>query len=255
MATTAHERIDVPTTLILGATSGIAQAVCRQLALRGERLFLVARDAHRLQAAAADLGLRGADIAGILAADLDRIDGHTDLLDEAWRALGTVDLVLVAHGVLGDQGACEADPARAQAVLDTNLGRTAVLLLHLTNRLQAQGSGTLAVISSVAGERGRASNYVYGAGKAGLTALLSGLRARLAPAGVRVVTVKPGPVATAMLADRPHPPLTADPDTVARGLLRGLARGCHTIWLPGIWRWIMLVIRLLPERMFMKLKF
>lgn len=246
---------DFERALVLGANSGIARALCRELAGRRATLFLVARDEAALAANAADLELRGARVAGTAVADLDESGTHGALLDGAFEALGTVDLVLVAHGVLGEQEACEADPGLALAVLQTNLGHTAVLLLHLAKRLEARGHGTLAVLSSVAGERGRRSNFVYGASKAGLTALLSGLRARLAPAGVRVVTVKPGPVDTPMLAGRPRSPLTASPDSVARALLHGLARGQHTIWLPGYWRWIMLVIRLLPERVFMKLKF
>lgn len=242
------------TVLIIGATSGIARAVGRELAQRNSRLFLVARDEAALEAEAADLGLHGATIAGTAVADLDHTNGHPGLVETAFAALGTVDLVLVAHGVLGEQEACEREPDRALSVLQTNLSATAVLLLHLANRLEAQGSGTLAVLSSVAGERGRRSNFVYGASKAGLSALLSGLRARLAPAGVRVVTVKPGPVDTPMLAGRPGGPLTARPGPVARSLLRGLERGGHTLFVPGYWRWIMLVIRLLPERVFMRLK-
>lgn len=240
--------------LVIGATSGIARAVGRELAAGNGRLFLVARDGPALEAEAADLGLHGATIAGTAVADLDHTDLHPGLVDTAFAALGRVDLVLVAHGVLGEQSACEQEPERALAVLQTNLSATAVLLLHLANRLEAQGGGTLAVLSSVAGERGRRSNFVYGASKAGLSALLSGLRARLAPAGVRVVTVKPGPVDTPMLAGRPAGLLTARPGPVARGIVRGLERGCHTIWVPGFWRWIMIVIRLLPERVFMRLR-
>ncbi|MCA9782740.1 MAG: SDR family oxidoreductase [Candidatus Cloacimonetes bacterium] len=241
--------------LILGASSGIAQAFGRLLAERGVTLYLLARDPRKLEAVSADLSARGASLAGTEVLDLNLHAEHAAMLERAWAALGQVDLVLVAHGMLGDQAACEADPALALELMRTNYAATGVLLLHLATRLEAQGRGQLAVLSSVAGERGRRSNYIYGSSKAGLSALLSGLRARLAPAGVQVVTVLPGPVRTAMLAGRPLPPLTVEPELVARQLLRGLERGAHTLWLPPKWRAIMAVIRALPEAIFMKLKF
>jgi hypothetical protein len=175
------------------------------------------------------------------------------LFNAVERHLGSPEIVLVAHGTLPDQMVCETDLAAMRMAFEVNGLATMTLLMLLAARLERQGHGTLAVISSVAGDRGRRSNYVYGASKAGLNTFLQGLRARLGPAGVNVLTVKPGFVDTPMTDAFEKGLLWVQPDTVARGIHGAIAKGRSEIYLPGFWRWIMLVLRLLPERIFMRL--
>lgn len=234
--------------LVLGATSAIAQEAARLYAARGAALFLVARNAERLQAVADDLRVRGASVATAVA-DLDDPAVHEQLLQGALP----LDIVLLAHGVLGDAQEVDRDAPAAEAVLRTNLVGPVLLLNRAARLLEAQGRGTIVALSSVAGDRGRASNAVYGASKAGLSAFLSGLRNRLSPAGVRVVTVKPGFVDTPMTARLPKNPLYSSPRRVARDLVRAVDRERDVVYTPWWWRWIMLVVRLVPERVFKRL--
>lgn len=240
--------------LILGATSAIAQECAKLFAARGDSLALVGRNTERLGAIAADLKVRGARevIARVL--DLNDLAAHDALISEAQTALGGLDVALIAHGTLGDQKACEQHFAQAERELRTNFLSAASLLTVLANRFEAQRSGALAVISSVAGDRGRQSNYVYGTAKAALTAFTSGVRNRLAPSGVSVLTVKPGFVDTPMTAAFPKNKLFVGPDRIARGIVQGIDRGKDVIYLPGFWRLIMFLIRSVPERLFKRLK-
>lgn len=240
--------------LIVGATSALAQAAARRLADAGERLFLVGRTPEKLDAVAADLRVRGGDVAGATVVDLSQSDGHEPLVREAIEALGGLDVVLVAHGVLGDQQAAEASYRDAEAILRTNFLSIVSLLTPVANLFEAQKSGTIAVISSVAGDRGRASNYVYGASKGGLDVFLDGLRHRLHASGVRVVSIRPGPVDTPMTAHMKKGPLMAEPDVVGRGIVEALDGGADVVYLPGIWRWIMLMIRSMPRAVFHRTK-
>jgi short-subunit dehydrogenase len=241
--------------VIFGATSAVAQALGRRLAAAGAGLYLVARHAERLEAVAADLALRGGRVVGRAVADLDDLAGHAALLDQAWRALGGVDLVVVAQGVLPDQAACERDPALAAAALHANFTAPALLAQAAALRLAAAGSGgTVVAISSVAGDRGRQSNYVYGAAKGGLSTFLSGLRNRVFRDGVAVVTVKPGFIDSPMTAHLPKNALYASPDAVAGLILAGAARGRDVVYAPSFWRLVMLVIRHLPEAAFKRLR-
>ncbi len=232
--------------LIVGATSAIAQATARRLAARGDRLFLAARDAARLRALAAELGDAVIGTAPFVAEDTA---AHAGLVDAAAEALGGLDAVLVAHGLLGDQLASEADFAIADAILRTNLNDTVALLIPVANRLERQGQGTLAVITSVAADRGRPRNYTYGAAKGALNVYLQGLRTRLGPA-VQVVTLKVGPTDSPMTEGHPRNALFATPDEVARGIERALDRGAGTYYVPPRWRPLMAIIRRLPERVF-----
>jgi len=238
--------------VILGATSAIAQHVARLYAEQGASLFLVARNPDRLAAVAADATARGATQVETAVSDLDDFDGHPRLFDRAEAALGPPDVVLVAHGVLGSR---EAGPEEAEAILRTDLVSPTSLLLHAARRMEERRGGTLAALSSVAGDRGRAANPVYGAAKAGLTGLLSALRQRLSPAGVSVLTVKPGFVDTPMTAHIPAMPFAVGPDRVAKDIVRAIERGADVVYTPPIWRLVMLVVRLLPERLFKKLAF
>jgi hypothetical protein len=244
-----------PRVLIIGATSAIAQALARRLALRAARFVLVARDAARLAHNADDLRVRGAVDVRTLRLDALHTAAHAAMVDEAFAAFAGFDVVLLAHGVLPDQPACEASVDAALASFDLNARSVLALLTAIAPRLQAQRSGVLAIIASPAGERGRQSNYVYGAAKAAVIALASGLRHKLAGSGVRVLTIQPGFVDTPMTAAMAKSgPLWATPDRVAADIERALNAGVNgTLYTPWFWRWIMLVIRLVPERLFKRL--
>jgi short-subunit dehydrogenase len=239
--------------VVLGATSGIAEACCRLWAERGDSLYLVARSADKLSAVASDMRVRGAASVHTSVADLDDTAGHPELLAHAINALGGLDVALLALGVLGDQASAERGFGEAQQILQTNLVAPASLLTWLGNYCAQRHGGTLAVLSSVAGERGRKSNYVYGSSKAGLTAFTDGLRNRIDREGVRVMTIKPGPVKTAMTAGMKGSGGFADVDAVAATLVKAIDKGTDVVYVPGKWRVIMAVIRAVPERIFKKL--
>ena len=239
--------------LIIGATSAIAEATARILAARGDSLYLVARNQARLSAVAADLTVRGSPRVGSEVLDANDVAGHEAMLARAESFLGGYDTVLIAHGTLSDQKACEASVDLTLREINTNGLSVVALLTRLANRLAQQRAGTIAVISSVAGDRGRSSNYVYGSAKALVTAFLSGLRQRLAKTGVNVVTIKPGFVDTPMTAAFPKGPLWARPEAVAQGIVKAMDRHSNTVYLPGFWWAIMFIIRSIPERVFLRL--
>ncbi len=236
--------------LVLGATSAIAQAWMRLLAPLGTRFFLVARNAERVQAVADDLRTRGAAAVSVEALDLDRTEEHTYMLERAARVLGRIDCALIAPGVLGEQSVADRDFAYAEMLLRTNLVSAVSLATWLANYFDAQGQGTLAAISSVAGDRGRWKNCVYGAAKAGLNAYMDGLRNRLARRGVQVLTIRPGFVATPMTAHMPQGPLFATPERVAADIERAIEQRRRILYTPGFWRWVMLAVRAIPGRIF-----
>lgn len=242
--------------VIFGATSAIAEATARLWVERGASLFLVGRNAEKLQAIAADLQVRAAanQKIGMLAADMNDGARHPELIAAAALALGGMDVALIAHGTLPDQQACEESVAATFAEIQTNVLSTISLLTLLANRFEAEKQGAIAVISSVAGDRGRQSNYVYGAAKGMVTIFLQGLRNRLAKTGVKVVTIKPGFVDTPMTAGfEKKGVLWASPKQIARGIVRALATGRNEVYLPWFWRWIMLMIRHIPERIFKRM--
>ncbi len=238
--------------LILGATSAIAQAAARIWAKRGDHLFLVARNGKRLSAVAEDLTARGAKVI-TLAQDLDDSSQHEALIENAAIAMGEFDAVLLAQGVLGDPKDTDRDPAAAERVLRTNLVAPVQLLTLVAQRLRS--GACIAVLSSVAGDRGRAKNGVYGASKAGLDAFLSALRQRLRERGVKVLTLKPGFVDTPMTAGVPKSPLFSSAASVGRGVVRAIDRKRDVAYLPFWWRWVMAAVRALPESFFKRLKF
>lgn len=240
--------------LIIGATSAIAEATARRYAARGAKLFLVARDPTRLGDMAADLRVRGAVDIGKTTLDVNQLDAHAKVLDQAWASLGKVDVVLIAHGTLPDQAACEQSVDEAIAEFTTNGTSTIALMTALSTRLEAQRSGVLVVISSVAGDRGRQSNYLYGAAKAAVSTFASGLRQRLTKVGVSVVTIKPGFVDTPMTSHFRKGALWATPDAVAHGIVRAADRTRSVAYLPWFWLPIMLIIRHIPEFIFKRLK-
>lgn len=240
--------------LVFGATSAMAQAVVREIATAGGALFLVARDAERLRHVADDARVRGARRVESTAADLDSIELHPGLFDRAFAALGTVDVVLVAHGVLASAEECERSPSLTERVLVTDFVGRALLAQGAALRLAAQGSGTVVGISSVAGDRARPSNYQYGAAKAGFTAFLEGLRCRMAGRGVTVVTVKPGFVDSPMTAHLAKGPLWAQPSAVARRILQAVAGRRSVVYAPRFWWAIMFVVRRLPRWLLVRLR-
>jgi decaprenylphospho-beta-D-erythro-pentofuranosid-2-ulose 2-reductase len=239
--------------LIIGATSAIAEATARLLAARGDALYLVARNEARLATVAADLCVRGSPRVGCETLDANEFSAHEAMLERAESFLAGIDTVLIAHGTLSDQKACESSVALTLHEINTNALSVIALLTRIANRLEARKEGTIAVISSVAGDRGRGSNYVYGSAKALVTAFLSGLRQRLGKSGVGVVTIKPGFVDTPMTAAFAKGPLWARPERVAAGIVMALDRRSATVYLPGFWRAIMLVIRAIPESLFLRL--
>lgn len=241
--------------LIIGATSRIAIETARALLDRGPRqFFLVGRDSERLEATARDLAVRGANGVGTYAMDLTKEDLHLEMFDQARAQLGEIDVVLIAHGTLPDQVACESNPILTRATFDTNCMSVIALLVPLANYFESRGAGVLAVVSSVAGERGRKSNYTYGAAKAAVTTYMEGLRNRLHGTGVRVVTIKPGMVDTPMTAHLAKSTLLADPARVGVALARTIDQPRDVVYLPGYWRGIMALIRAIPERVFKRLK-
>ena len=242
--------------LVLGATSGIAEASVRLWASRGEDLCLVGRNPNRLAAVAADARVRGAGFVDTAVADLDQTHAHPELLAHAINSLGGLDVAYLAVGVLGDQGRAERSFAEAGQMLHTNLVAPVSLLTWLANYCAQRHAGTLAVLSSVAGERGRKSNYVYGSSKAGLTAFVDGLRNRADREGVKVMTIKPGPVRTSMTEGMKGSGKFADVNKVAASIVQAIDRGAKApdvLYVPGIWRVIMAAIRAIPEGRFKRM--
>jgi decaprenylphospho-beta-D-erythro-pentofuranosid-2-ulose 2-reductase len=239
--------------LVLGATSGIAEATCRIWALQGASMFLVARNPEKLAAVAADLRARGASYIDTAVVDLDDTEQHPALLAHAVNSLAGLDVAYLAHGVLGDQQKAEQDFHTAAHILHTNFMAPVSLLTWLANFCVQRRSGTIAVLSSVAGDRGRKSNYVYGSSKAGLSAFLAGLRNRVDREGVTILTIKPGPTKTAMTAGMKGHEKFADVDTVAQSIVKAIDNRQDNLYVPLQWQPIMFVIRNIPERIFKKL--
>ena len=241
--------------LILGATSAIATATARLLAAEGHELFLAARNAPALQALADDLRTRGVRRIGTAHFDAVQMGAYAALIESAAVALEGLDTAILAYGSLPDQATIQDDPERVTADLNANFVSAAALLTHLAARFERQGYGTIVAISSVAGDRGRAVNYVYGSAKAGLTAFLSGLRQRLWSKGIDVITIKPGFVDTPMTAGFQKGALWSTPHVVAAAIVRAMRSHQTTVYVPSFWRWIMAGIRALPERIFVRMRF
>jgi len=240
--------------VILGASSAIGRAVARRFAADGRSLVLCARDVEDADRSARDLALRHEVEASAVA-----FDALEDAGDPAWlesllkHAGGRIEGVVLAYGCMLDEAVVRSDPRAAAALVATNFTSALQLLERFAAVLERQGHGFVCAVTSVAGDRGRPGNYVYGATKAGLQTLLSGLRARLARAGVRVVDVRPGFVDTRLTWGRPGVFLAASPDRVARDTLRALARDRAVVYTPSFWWAIMAVIRWLPDRIFKRL--
>ncbi len=239
--------------LIVGATSAIAEATARRYAREGASLYLLARNAERLDSLARDLRIRGAGSVGHAGFEAGELGAHEARIEQAILQMDGIDIALIAHGTLGDQKACEKNVALTLRELNTNLVSTVSLLTHLANRFEAQGHGSIAVIGSVAGERGRQSNYVYGTAKGALSIFLQGLRNRMHKKGVHVLTIKPGFVDTPMTAAFNKGPLWSSPDAIAAAIERAIDKKKDEIYAPWWWGGIMFVIKSIPERLFKRL--
>jgi short-subunit dehydrogenase len=235
-----------PQVAIFGATSAVAGEVARVYAARGARLYLAGRSAEKLRERVAALGDA---VAGSCEVDLTAPGAAGAAVARALDAFGGgLDVAIIAHGLLGDQLASERELGEATRIIDTNFLSVVALLVPLGNHFEAQGSGNIAVLSSVAGDRGRPRNYTYGAAKGALNVYLQGLRTRLWPRGVGVHTLKLGPVDTPMTATHEKTRLFARADDVAAGIVAAIDAGRAEVYVPWFWRPIMAVVRRLPER-------
>ncbi len=239
--------------VILGAASAIAEAAARIWAKQGARLILVGRDKDRLDAISANLKTLGASEARADVLDCTRADARAELAGMV-ETLGGLDILLLAYGTLGDQKVLEADPAKTDELIQTNFTSAVAWCLAASAILERQRSGVLLVIGSVAGDRGRRSNFIYGACKGGLARLVEGIAHKLAPLGARAVVIKPGFVDTPMTASFEKKGLLwAKPGAVATIIAKAAEKGGPVVYAPAFWRWIMLVIRNLPAVVFNKL--
>lgn len=238
--------------LIIGASSAIAEHCARIWASRGDELYLVSRNESHLRTIATDLKIRGASKITINCVDLNDMDRHVEFLDAAKDTMGDVNVVLIAHGTLPNQKSCELSVEESLAEIQTNALSTVSLLTLIANRFEAKKDGTICVISSVAGDRGRASNYVYGSAKAMVTAFTSGLRQRLHKSNVAVITIKPGFVDTPMTADFEKGFLWVKPSSVAVKIVKSIDAKKDEVYVPIFWWVVMVVIKVIPNYIFKK---
>ena len=240
--------------LIIGATSAIAQATLKLYAEKNNRLFLVARNSEQLEMIANDAKVRGAKQVEYQAVDLAHLEQHPALIETIYQTYSQIDIVLIAHGTLPNQQACQNDVEKTLHEINVNGLSTISLLTLLANKFEAQKSGSIAVITSVAGDRGRQSNYVYGASKGMVSTFLQGLRNRLNGHQAQVLDIKPGFVDTPMTAEFKKGALWAQPEQVAKSIINAINSRRNTLYTPWFWWGIMFIIRNIPEFIFKKLK-
>jgi decaprenylphospho-beta-D-erythro-pentofuranosid-2-ulose 2-reductase len=239
--------------LIIGATSAIAGETAKEYAKDGARLFLTGRDAARLASVRDDLLIRGAAQVETAELDITQIAGHGEVIESAAASLGGLDVALIAHGTLPDQALCQERVSDTLEAMQVNFTATIALLTLLANYFEAQRKGCIAVITSVAGDRGRQSNYVYGAAKGGVDVFLQGLRNRLFQSGVAVVTIKPGFVDTPMTAGVRKNPLFTSARRAGHSIHRAIEGRRNVVYIPWFWRPIMMLVKWLPESIFQRL--
>ena len=239
----------VQSVLVLGGGSDIARATVRRLSEDGRcrTVVLAGRDPGRLGPVATEVRDHGVETVDVVAFDAAAPETHQAILDDIWLHHPDIDVVLLAFGVLGDQATFDDDPAGAAAAATTNYAGAVSAGLAVAAHLRAQAHGTLVVFSSVAGERVRADNFVYGSTKAGLDAFAQGLGDSLAGTGAGVMVVRPGFVRTAMTEGMDDKPFATTADAVANDVVAGLRRGAHTVWSPPQLRWVFSVMRHLPR--------
>jgi short-subunit dehydrogenase len=243
--------------VIVGATKGMGRALLRQLAERGEDLFILGIDEAELERSARDAEQRGGGKKriGTALCDMERPEEFSAALDAADLALGGFDTVIITAALFGTQERLEEDTEFARRLLTVNFSNTVVLCEHVRKRLLARGGGTLCVFSSVAGERGRKPVVLYGASKAGLSAYLEGLDHKFRAQGLRTVTIKPGFVKTGMTEGLKPPPFAGTPEGVAKDVIRAIDRGTPVKYTPSPWALVMLIIRHLPRFVMRKIGF
>lgn len=239
--------------LVIGATSKIGEAMARLFAAEKASFLLVARDEKKLQSVKNDLTARGAKKVETLILDLLDFAKHKCILPAAIKELQSIDIVLVSHGLLGDHKQCQDSFAQAETVLKTNFLSTVSILTDIANYFEKKRAGTIAVISSIAGDRGRRSNYIYGASKGGLSIFLEGLWHRLVTKRVHVVNIKPGFVDTPMTANFKKGPLFSTPESVAKKAYKAIKDKKPVVYTPFFWFPIMTIIRLIPNIIFKRL--
>jgi hypothetical protein len=241
--------------LIIGATSAMAQETAKLFAQLGDVLFLAARNEEKMQAVAGDLQVRGAKQVDYMVLDLNNFERHEALIDKAIQTLNGLDIVLMAHGTLGDQTNSQNSVDVTLQELNTNMMSYISLLTIIANRFEAQKKGTIAVISSVAGERGRQSNYVYGTAKSAVTTFTQGLRGRLSRSNVTVITIKPGFVDTPMTAHVKKGALFISAEKAGKIIFQAIQKKKEVVYVPWFWWGIMAIIKLIPEPIFKRLTF
>ena len=240
--------------LMIGATSAIAQEVAKLYAHDQAELYLIGRSLEHLSIIAQDLRVRGAVRVHTHATDLNHTHEHKQMIEAAFAKMGEVDITLLAHGILGSQDRADSSPEHVLEILHTNFTSYASLLTCISTLMKAQKKGCIAVISSVAGERGKQSNFVYGAAQAGKSTFTDGLRNRLYPYGVHVLTLKLGFVDTPMTEGFKKGLLWAQPKQVAQEIIFAVKKKKDITYIPFFWRWIMLIIRSIPEKIFKTMK-
>ena len=241
------------TWIILGGTSTIARSFARQAAERGNGIILAGRDMEDMETTAADCRHRGAPVAEAITFDARSPETFTPILSRAEKLDGSIS-VAVFVGSMPSQEEIDADPSLIDGVIRDSFTGPSEFLTTIAPMLEARGSGTVVGVGSVAGDRGRIGNYVYGASKAGFHTYLSGLRNRLGRSGVHVVTVKPGTVDTAMTWGMDKLPFLAPPEKVASDILRAVDKKRNVLYTPFIWWPVMTIIRHIPEPIFKKMK-
>ena len=240
--------------LIIGATSAIARSVSRLYAAENMRLCLLGRDEKRLNEAAADLRIRGAGAVETLTYNAEKTNGHSMVIDSAIEFLGSIDIALICHGQLPSQKDCQESYEKAEAAIRVNGLSVISLCTQIVNQLRIQKEGLLAVITSVAGERGRQPNFIYGAAKSMVSTYLEGLRGSLLNDNIHVVDVRPGLVDSPMTSKFKKGPLWSSPESIATTIFQGIHKKKHTIYAPFYWRFIMLLVCIIPEFIFKRIK-
>ncbi|MGA3146434.1 MAG: SDR family NAD(P)-dependent oxidoreductase [Acidimicrobiales bacterium] len=240
--------------LVLGGSSEIARAIVSRLVpVRCRTVVLAGREGPRLTEAVDEAKASGADVATSVAFDATDVANHVAFVDGVFDRCGDIDLVIVAAGVLGDQAGDEQDPVAAAAVMTTNYTGPAAAMLAVAGRLRHQGHGRLIVLSSVAGQRARRANFIYGSSKSGLDAFSQGLADSLVGSGAHMTIVRPGFVIGRMTEGMTPAPFSTTPDAVADAVVRGIESGAAVVYVPPVLRWVFAVMRQLPSAIWRKI--
>jgi len=240
--------------IIIGATSAIARSTARLYAEQNSQIFLVGRDERRLRELKADLELRGANSIENLTLDITNCNEHANVINKSIQFLGHIDIAIICHGSLPDQKKCESNFREIEKAININGLTTISFCTEISKQLELQKAGTLAVITSVAGDRGRQPNFIYGAAKSMVSTYLQGLRGKLLPFDVHVIDIKPGLVDSPMTAKFEKGALWSTPELVAIDIVSGIKKKRHTIYTPSYWRFIMAAVCSIPEVIFKKMK-